>query len=70
MGRNQQQNNLVHLCSYMVLAAYRISQMGYCAHGSVFKTLLSDPRFTAVLHFYAGFAKLTKSVLCRRMVGL
>ena len=43
----------------MVLAAYRISQMGYCVHGSVFKTLLSEPRFAAVLHFCAGFTKLT-----------
>ena len=42
-----------------MLAAYRISQMGYFEQVSVFKTLLSQPRFAAVLQFYAGFTKLT-----------
>ena len=50
--------NFVHLSIQEMLAAYRISQMGYFEQISVFKTLLSQPRFTAVLQFYAGFTKL------------
>ena len=51
--------NFVHLSIQEMLAAYRISQMGYFEQVSVFKTLLSQPRFAAVLQFYAGFTKLT-----------
>ena len=51
--------NFVHLSIQEMLAAYRISQMGYYEQVSVFKTLLSKPRFAAVLQFYAGFTKLT-----------
>ena len=51
--------NFVHLSIQEMLAAYRISQMGYFVQVSVFKTLLSEPRFAAVLQFYAGFTKLT-----------
>ena len=51
--------NFVHLSIQEMLAAYRISQMRYFEQVSVFKTLLSKPRFTAVLQFYAGFTKLT-----------
>ena len=47
--------NFVHLSIQEMLAAYRISQMGYFVQVSVFKTLLSEPRFAAVLQFYAGF---------------
>ena len=51
--------NFVHLSIQEMLAAYRISQMGYFEQVSVFKTLLSEPRFAAVLQFFAGFTKLT-----------
>ena len=51
--------NFVHLSIQEILAAYRISQMGYFEQVSVFQILLSQPRFTAVLQFYAGFTKHT-----------
>ena len=51
--------NFVHLSIQEMLAAYRISQMGRDEQVRVFKTLLSEPRFAAVLQFYAGFTKLT-----------
>ena len=51
--------NFVHLSFQEMLAAYRISRMGYYDQVIVFKTLLSEPRFAAVLQFYAGFTKLT-----------
>ena len=51
--------NFVHHSIQEMLAAYRISQMGYFEHVCVFKTLVSEPRFAAVLQFYAGFTKLT-----------
>ena len=51
--------NFVHHSIQEMLAAYRISQMGYFEQVRVFRTLLSKPRFAAVLQFYAGFTKLT-----------
>ena len=51
--------NFVHLSIQEMLAAYRISQMENDEQVRVFQTLLSQPRFTAVLQFYAGFTKLT-----------
>ena len=51
--------NFVHLSIQEMLAAYRISQMENDEQISVFQTLLSKPRFAAVLQFYAGFTKLT-----------
>ena len=51
--------NFVHLSIQEMLAAYRISQMGRDEQVRVFQTLLSEPRFAAVLQFYAGFTKLT-----------
>ena len=51
--------NFVHLSIQEMLAAYRISKMGRDEQVRVFQTLLSKPRFTAVLLFYAGFTKLT-----------
>ena len=51
--------NFVHHSIQEMLAAYRISKMGYFEHVRVFKTLVSEPRFAAVLQFYAGFTKLT-----------
>ena len=51
--------NFVHLSIQEMLAAYRISQMGRDEQVGVCQTLLSKPRFAAVLQFYAGFTKLT-----------
>ena len=51
--------NFVHLSIQEMLAAYRISQMGRDEQVGVFQTLLREPRFTAVLQFYAVFTKLT-----------
>ena len=51
--------NFVHLSIQEMLAAYRISKLGRDEQVRVFQTLLSKPRFTAVLQFYAGFTKLT-----------
>ena len=51
--------NFVHLSIQEMLAAYRISQMWYFQQVRVFQTLLNEPRFAAVLQFYAGFTKLT-----------
>ena len=51
--------NFVHLSIQEMLAAYRISQMRCFEQVDVFHTLLSEPRFAAVLRFYAGFTKLT-----------
>ena len=51
--------NFVHLSIQEMLAAYHISQLGYFERMRVFRRLLSSPRFTSVLPFYAGFTKLT-----------
>ena len=51
--------NFAHLSIQEMLAAYRISQMGNDEQVRVFRTLLDNPRFAAVLQFYAGFTKLT-----------
>ena len=50
--------NFIHLSIQEMLAAYRISQMGNDEQARVFQTLLGEPRFAAVLQFYAGFTKL------------
>ena len=41
-----------------MLAAYCISRMKESEQVKVFQTLLDEPRFSAVLYFYAGFTKL------------
>ena len=51
--------NFIHLSIQEMLAAYRISQMRNDQQVRVFQTLLGEPRFAAVLQFYAGFTKLT-----------
>ena len=61
--------NFVHLSMQEMLAAYRISQMGYFEQVSVFQTLLSEPRFATVLQFYAGFTKLTNRGVCDIITG-
>ena len=49
----------MHRSIQEMLAAYCISQMGNDEQVRVFQTLLGEPRFAAVLQFYAGFTKLT-----------
>ena len=51
--------NFVHLSIQEMLAAYRISRMRNDEQVRVFTTLRGNPRFVAVLQFYAGFTKLT-----------
>ena len=48
-----------HLSIQELLAAYCISKMDESEQVSAFQTLLDNPRFAAVLQFYAGFTKLT-----------
>ena len=51
--------NFIHLSIQELLAAYCISKMKDSEQVRVFQTLLGEPRFSAVLQFYAGFTKLT-----------
>ena len=51
--------NFIHLSIQELLAAYCISKMKESKQVRVFQTLLGEPRFSAVLQFYAGFTKLT-----------
>ena len=51
--------NFIHLSIQELLAAYCISKMKDYEQVRVFQTLLGEPRFSAVLQFYAGFTKLT-----------
>ena len=51
--------NFIHLSIQEFLAAYCISKMIESEQVRVFQTLLGEPRFSAVLQFYAGFTKLT-----------
>ena len=51
--------NFIHLSIQELLAAYCISKMKQSEQVRVFQTLLGEPRFSAVLQFYAGFTKLT-----------
>ena len=61
--------NFIHLSIQEMLAAYRISQMGNNQQVRVFRTLLSKPRFAAVLYFYAGFTKLTNRGVRNIIIG-
>ena len=51
--------NFIHLSIQELLAAYCISKMEESEQVRVFQALLGEPRFSAVLQFYAGFTKLT-----------
>ena len=51
--------NFIHLSIQELLAAYCTSKMEESEQVRVFQTLLGEPRFSAVLQFYAGFTKLT-----------
>ena len=51
--------NFIHLSIQELLAAYCISKMVESEQVRVFQSLLGEPRFSAVLQFYAGFTKLT-----------
>ena len=61
--------NFIHLSIQEMLAAYRISQMGYFKQVRVFQTLLGEPRLAAVLQFYAGFTKLTNRGVRKIITG-
>ena len=61
--------NFVHLSIQEMLAAYRISKMGNDQQVRVFQTLLGEPRFAAVLQFYAGFTKLTNEGVRKIITG-
>ena len=50
--------NFFHISMQEMLAAYCISRMKESEQVEVFQTLLDEPRFSAVLYFYAGFTKL------------
>ena len=49
----------IHLSIQELLAAYHISQLGEEEQMQVFEALLDEPRFSAVLQFYAAFTRLT-----------
>ena len=49
----------IHLSIQELLAAYHISQLGEDEQVKVFEDLLDEPRFSAVLQFYAAFTRLT-----------
>ena len=49
----------IHLSIQELLAAYHISQLGEDEQVKVFEALLDEPRFSAVLQFYAAFTRLT-----------
>ena len=73
-GTMQQQNNLVQLCSSLdprnaCCLSYLSKLMGRDEQVSVFQTLLSKPRFAAVLQFYAGFTKLTNQGVRKIITG-
>ena len=49
----------IHLSIQELLAAYHISQLGEDEQVKVFEDLLHEPRFSAVLQFYAAFTRFT-----------
>ena len=49
----------IHLSIQELLAAYLISQLEEDEQVEVFESLLDEPRFSAVLQFYAAFTRLT-----------
>ena len=60
----------IHLSVQELLAAYHISQLGEDEQVKVFETLLYEPRYSAVLQFYAAFTRLTnqgvRNIIIRR----
>ena len=62
--------NFIHLSIQELLAAYCISKMKESEQVRVFQTLLSEPRFSAVLQFYAGFTKLTNQGVRKIITGI
>ena len=62
--------NFSHLSIQELLAAYFISKMKESEHVRVFRTLLYNPRFAAVLQFYAGFTKLTNQGVRKFISGI
>ena len=49
----------IHLSIQELLAAYHISQLKEDEQVKVFEALLAEPRFSAVLQFYAAFTRFT-----------
>ena len=59
ISSNTMSYNFIHLSIQELLAAYCISKKEDSYQVTVFQVLLGEPRFSAVLQFYAGFTKLT-----------
>lgn len=70
IGRKTTSYHFIHLSVQELLAAYHISKMEEEQEVQVFQELLGEPRFSAVLQFYAGFTKLTnrgvQSIISKR----
>ena len=62
--------HFLHLSLQELLAAYHISKMTPDSQVNVFKEVLSEPRFTAVFGFYAGFTKLKNKGIRSVVAGI
>ena len=60
----------IHLSIQELLAAYHISQLGEDEQVKVFEDLLDEPRFSAVLQFYAAFTRLTNQGVRNIITGI
>ena len=58
----------IHLSIQELLAAYHISQLRKDEQMKVFKGLLDEPRFSAVLQFYVAFTRLTNQGVSLRNI--
>ena len=58
-GRKTAYCYFIHLSIQELLAAYHISQLEEDEQVKVFKAMLDEPRFSAVLQFFAAFNRLT-----------
>ena len=68
-SRKTMSYNFIHLSIQELLATYCISKMVESKQVRVFQTLLGNPRFSAVLQFYAGFTKLTNQGVRKIITG-
>ena len=59
----------IHLSIQELLAAYHISQLKGDEQVKVFESLLNEPRFSAVLQFYAAFTRLTNQGVRNIIIG-
>ena len=69
MGR-QAYRYFIHHSIQELLAAYHISQLGKDEQVKVFEALLNEPRFSAVLQFYAAFTRLTNQGVRNIITGI